>query len=520
MSKPSDIKIRIDGKEYVGWTAISKVVGISRKTIRERVNKKGWSLKKAIDTPVIQKQNYTPPNIVIEGREFTTWVSISKKVGISESLLRARVHRMGWSLQDAINTPASELGKTGNSISFQETEYPTQEEFVAAVTNLSPFSKTTLKIKLGKLRKQNPDFTEQDLENLVFGKNEIKDEGGFVYLITSLQTGKQYVGITIRTIKERWKAHQSECGDERIQSPLKTEMREYGFDNFTIEQIGQSDNSKTLKALETKEIQKRNTVFPNGLNSNIGGTLGARDVEVFEFEGIEYRSLSDLARKKGIEPSTLNQRINSYGMSLKEAVYFENDTTIEWKGDTFENLQSFCDALNLDYRRVISLRSANYSMTEIVERLTQLVPCPICGSEFKKKSSLHKFCSEKCKLKNRYHSNHMSDAKSGKLREVIYKGRVFPTIVSFCREYGFRRSKMTMLLQKHGQDVSKAISDYKNNAGNKRTLKFKGIEYPSVSNFCKELNLDRSAFSKSLIKFDGNIERALEHYKNRKLRRK
>ena len=458
--------------------------------------------------------------VLIDGNEYVGWREISQKTGISESLLRARVNRLGWTLSGAVNTPTSEIGKTGNKISFREHEYSTQEEFVTAVAHLSPFSKTTLKIKLGKLRKQNPDFTEQDLENLVFGKNEIEDEGGFVYLITSLQTAKQYVGITIRTIKERWKAHQSECGDERIQSPLKTEMRQYGFDNFTIEQIGQSDNSKTLKALETKEIQKRNTVFPNGLNSNIGGTLGARDVEVFEFEGIEYRSLSDLARKKGIEPSTLNQRINSYGMSLKEAVYFENDTTIEWKGDTFENLQSFCDALNLDYRRVISLRSANYSMTEIVERLTQLVPCPICGSEFKRKSTLHKFCSDRCKWKNKSHSNHMSDAQSGKPREVIYKGRVFPTIVSFCREYGFRRNKMTQLLQKHGQDVSKAISDYKNNAGNKRKLKFKGTEYPSVSNFCKELNLDRSAFSKSLIKFDGDVEKALEHYKNRKLRRK
>lgn len=151
--------------------------------------------------------------ILIDGKEYVGWREISQKTGISESLLRARVNRLGWTLSDAVNTPTSEIGKTGNKISFREHEYSTQEEFVTAVAHLSPFSKTTLKIKLGKL-KQNPDFTEQDLENLVFGKNEIKDEGGFVYLITSLQTGKQYVGITIRTIKERWKAHQSECGDE------------------------------------------------------------------------------------------------------------------------------------------------------------------------------------------------------------------------------------------------------------------------------------------------------------------
>lgn len=457
--------------------------------------------------------------IQIDGEEYTTWVSISNKTGISESLLRARVNRLGWSLTDAVRTPTSELGKTGKKIFFQGNDYPNQEDFVSSVVKQSPFSKTTLKIKLGKLRKQNPDFTEQNLKDLVFGKNEIKDEGGVVYLITSHKTGKHYVGITIRTIKERWKAHQSECGDKRIQSPLKIEMREYGFENFTIEEIGRTDNSNSLKELETREIKKRNTVFPNGLNSNIGGTLGARDVEVFEFEGIEYRSLSDLARKKGIERGTLHRRINSYGMTLKEAVYFEIETSIEWNGKTYINLQVFCDELNLDYRRVISLRSANYAMTEIVERLTQLVPCPICGSEFKRKSTLHKFCSEKCKLKQKYHSKNMSDSQAGKPREVKYQGRTFTTIKSFCEEHGFRRNKMTQLLQKHGQNVLKAISDYKNNEGNKRKLEFEGNEYPSVSNFCEEHSLDRSAFSKLLTKFDGNVEDALKHYRNRKQRK-
>ena len=405
--------------------------------------------------------------VFIDGKEYVGWRSISEKTGIDETLLRARVTRLDWSLSDAVNTPTSEVGKTGKSISFQGTDFPTQEEFATVVANQSPFSKNTLKTKLGKLRKQNPDFTEQDLENLVFGKNEIKDEGGFVYLVTSLKTGKQYIGITIRPIKERWKAHQIECSDDRIQSPLKAEMREYGFENFTIEEVGHTDDSKSLKELETKEIMKRNTVFPNGLNSNIGGTLGARDVEVFEFEGVEYRSLSDLARKKGIEPSTLNQRINSYGMNLKDAVYFENDTSVEWKGKTYNNLQAFCDALNLDYRRVISLRASNYSMSEIVERLTQSIQCPICGSMFKRKSSLHKFCSEKCKWKNKARN----------------KGKT-------------------------------------SGSGNKRIIIHKGKTYPSVSNFCKKLRLERSAFNKSLIKFDGNVEDALKHYNNRKLMRK
>ena len=114
--------------------------------------------------------------VLIDGNEYVGWRSISAKTGISESLLRARVNRLGWSLSDAVNTPTAKVGKTGNRINFQGIDYPTQEDFVSSISEKSPFSKTTLKIKLGKLRTQKPNFTEQDLEDLVFGKNEIKDE--------------------------------------------------------------------------------------------------------------------------------------------------------------------------------------------------------------------------------------------------------------------------------------------------------------------------------------------------------
>jgi len=238
----------------------------------------------------------TDIKVLIDSKEYVGWREISKKSGISESLLRARVNWLGWSLSDAVSTPTSALGKTGNRISFQGNDYPTQEDFVSSMVEQSPFSKTTLKIKLGKLRKYKPNFTEQDLENLVLGKNEIKDEGGLVYLIISLKTGKQYVGITIRTIKERWKAHQSECSDDRIQSPLKTEMRKYGFENFSIEKIGKTEDSKSLKELETEEIKRRNTVFPTVSTQTLVGHLVremSRHLNLRVWNIVPYQTLHD-----------------------------------------------------------------------------------------------------------------------------------------------------------------------------------------------------------------------------------
>ena len=166
----------------------------------------------------------------LDGKTYVGWERIAKKVNISADLLRARVSRLGWTIEKAINTEVTELGKTGKEIFFKGKKYQTQEDFATELEKDSPFSKTTLKIKLGKLKKANPNYTEKDLEEIIYGKNKVVDQGGFIYLITSIKTGNQYVGITIRSINERWKAHQSECNDSSINSPLKREMREYGFD--------------------------------------------------------------------------------------------------------------------------------------------------------------------------------------------------------------------------------------------------------------------------------------------------
>lgn len=454
-------RIKIDGKHYQGLKEISKKTGINEGVLNSRIQK-GYSLEKAISFPIRKKIS-----INIEGKEYFGWTEISKKIGISDSLLRLRVTKLGWSLEEAVKLPANVIKTSSKKILFRGITYRSQEEFTSKISKESPFSKTTLKIKLAKLKIENPNYTEKDLEDLVFGKNKIIDNGGFLYLISSKITGKQYVGITIRNIEERWKAHKSECNDDRIQSPLKNEMRKFGHENFIIEVIAKVTNSKQLKKLEKEEITSRNTIFPHGLNANIGGTLGARDTETFEFEGTEYRSLTDLARDRGIEPGTLRRRLNQYGMSLEEAVYFEKDLSFEWNGKNYINIISFCKEMNLSYQRFISLRHAGYTLDEIVQRLKEDASCPVCGSKFKKKSSIHKFCSSECKWKWKY--------KNPKKEE----GRC-------------------------------------SSNGNRRAIKYQDKEYLSVSEFCRLFNLNRSAFSRFLIKTKYNVEEALNYYKNRK----
>ena len=78
--------------------------------------------------------------IEINGKMYVGWEKISKKVKISASLLRARVNKLGWNLEKAVNTSVSKLGKTGKEIFFKGKHYQTQEDFVSEIEKESPFT--------------------------------------------------------------------------------------------------------------------------------------------------------------------------------------------------------------------------------------------------------------------------------------------------------------------------------------------------------------------------------------------
>ena len=60
---------------------------------------------------------------------------------------------------------------------------------------------------------------------------------GYVYCITNLINGKQYVGKTTSTIEERFKEHCRDSRKERCSKrPLYDAMNKYGVENFKIEE--------------------------------------------------------------------------------------------------------------------------------------------------------------------------------------------------------------------------------------------------------------------------------------------
>lgn len=95
---------------------------------------------------------------------------------------------------------------------------------------------------------------------------------GCVYLITS-PSGKQYVGMTTRTVAERWAEHSEEarCGSDRF---LHRAMRKYGVKAFNLDVLHQNEVEQVLHQLEMEEIFRRKTLAPSGYNMTEGGEGG------------------------------------------------------------------------------------------------------------------------------------------------------------------------------------------------------------------------------------------------------
>ncbi len=99
-------------------------------------------------------------------------------------------------------------------------------------------------------------------------------ENYIVYKITNLINGKLYIGQTIRTLEERFKAHYYD--DE---SNIGNAIRHYGRENFTIEIIEKCDSKEELNAYENYYIAYFDSKEPKGYNQ-IGGAIVAQKIKI------------------------------------------------------------------------------------------------------------------------------------------------------------------------------------------------------------------------------------------------
>ncbi|WP_214807588.1 GIY-YIG nuclease family protein [Exiguobacterium sp. s102] len=137
---------------------------------------------------------------------------------------------------------------------------------------------------------------------------------GIVYCITNNINGKQYVGITGRSLEKRFAEH---C---KADSYIGKAIRKNGAENFTVQKIDDAITRDDLIQKEISWIQKLGT-FKKGYNQTLGGD-GVTIIPKLEIELTDEQSrfvrLVDAENQKEIDVTDDNKMAV---MMIRNAIY-------------------------------------------------------------------------------------------------------------------------------------------------------------------------------------------------------
>ena len=99
----------------------------------------------------------------------------------------------------------------------------------------------------------------------------IIDTPVYVYKITCLVNGKAYVGVTGRTVEQRWVEHTYDSARAKAPTHISKAIKKYGKKNFSIECLYEAVSYTEAHKVERACISAHNTFVPSGYNLTTGG---------------------------------------------------------------------------------------------------------------------------------------------------------------------------------------------------------------------------------------------------------
>ncbi len=144
----------------------------------------------------------------------------------------------------------------------------------------------------------------------------------FVYIITNIVNGKQYVGITGNP-EHRWINHCNKKND----SVIARAIRKYGKQNFKFTVISKGTR-KQISNTEIRLIAHLNTMIPYGYNVLPGGDFNPRlsgknnpkAIKVV-INGKKYGCIKDAAYALDIHPEVLRRHVRLKGPKFTYKIY-------------------------------------------------------------------------------------------------------------------------------------------------------------------------------------------------------
>lgn len=353
-------RIIIEGVEYSCVTKAAGAFGLNPKLVQERL-RSGWELREAFE--LVGRPKRTPARRTLlsvktpQGvKEFSSMKEAALAYGLDPKVVRARLTTHGWSAEKALGLLPPDRKRAHNRmpVDFTLDGKSYSFESVTSAANSMGLSEFTVFNRLNALGWS----IEQALE-LAPPPEHTKTCYGYIYLITNIINGKQYVGQTMRSIEERWEGHVNSVLkiEKMSNNSLAQAILDHGEPAFSLKQIDTAATYSELNKLERYWIKKLNTIAPNGYNLNRGGS-GVSKGQPVTIDGVNYRSISDAARGYSFEDRLVLDRVRR-GWSIEQALELELPpdshkyagrtimVQIEGKDITFESIAELARYFNL-----------------------------------------------------------------------------------------------------------------------------------------------------------------------------
>jgi len=339
VAKPKQIVC--NGITYDSILLLAQQFGIHQSTIARRI-RDGWSPEEAVGINTKPKRKGHGVAVTYMGKKYPHLKALAEALGIDVSTFRARLAR-GYSLEDAVTGNMKPRRSTNaKSIEFEGKTFISRENL--ANTYGKAWSIVSKRLARGWTMRQAlgvdpepPRFrnheghardTKWKSTHQILGKTEpLPDADGYkIYLITNSKNGKQYVGLTIGTLRDRLKQHFAAAKKGR-KAPLPNAIRKYGESAFSISLIrADARTYEQLQEQEINEIAIRNTVR-DGYNSAVGGAVGtSKQITV---QGKLFGSRAQAAEFYGGDVNVFNLRLSRLKWTPEQAAGIEER---DWKG--------------------------------------------------------------------------------------------------------------------------------------------------------------------------------------------
>lgn len=139
----------------------------------------------------------------------------------------------------------------------------------------------------------------------------------YIYKITNNINGKIYIGMTYRTIQERWKEHQNDCNRRQAENrPLYRAMNKYGIENFSIEVLEKTDNPEERERYWIERLGS----FKYGYNATLGGDGKPYvDYNLVIKTYKEVQNIAEVSRILNIDVSTISKILHRNKIEIKSS---------------------------------------------------------------------------------------------------------------------------------------------------------------------------------------------------------